>query len=182
MLIGVKQYAYWIVIKVDYQLKNNNHMGRLRLFIPIIFMCLLTYSCNSFQTKTELIDTTSDSIQQSFSENILYPAESDTMLLDIQNGKATVMIHKQARQYINLKFFSGDYSKVTGVITSPDSMANIRFSQIVMPDDQMDGPFGKDITYDLPKKGDYLLLLHENQMAGDPWEGTFQVTLTLSKP
>lgn len=157
-------------------------MAKVTFLVLIASVSLLTYSCSNSHRKSESVAVTSDSIQQSFSENVLYPAESDTMLLDIQNGKATVEIHKQARQYINLKFSSGDYSKVTGVITSSDTMANIRFSQIVMPDGQMDGPFGRDITYDLPVKGDYLLLLHENQMAGDPWEGNFQVTLTLSKP
>lgn len=157
-------------------------MTRITLLFLIATVCL-SYSCSNSHRKNESVAVTSDNAQQRLTTtDVLHPSDSDTILLDVQNGKATIQIHKRAGQGINLQFSSGDYSKVTGVITSPDSMANIRFSQIVMPDGQMDGPFGREITYELPVKGDYLLLLRENLMAGDPWEGDFQVTVTLSKP
>jgi hypothetical protein len=150
--------------------------------VPISLVCLLAYSCTNLQRKTESVATTNDTIQtKSVQDPVLHLSDSDTILLDIQNGKATVQIYKQADQGINLRFPSGDYTRMTGMITSKDSMANIRFSQIVMPDGQMDGPFGKDISYGLPVKGDYLLLLRENLMAGDPWAGDFQVTVMLSR-
>jgi hypothetical protein len=95
------------------------------------------------------------------------------------NGTASLKIHKKKDQRIGLKFNSEDYKKLIGHLSSEDSTANIRFSGITLPDGSMDGPFWNEITYDLPLKGDYLLFIHENQMAGDPWEGDFEVTLSL---
>jgi hypothetical protein len=114
-------------------------------------------------------------------DTIIYPSDSDTIWINIVDGKGTVRIHKKEQQNINLKFSSQDYTQMYGVLSFRDSTANIRFSQITMPNGSMDGPFGKDITYDLKEKGNYRLSVHESLMAGDPWAGDFTVTINLSK-
>jgi len=57
--------------------------------------------------------------------------------------------------------------------------ANIRFSQIFMPDGSSDGPFDRKLSYRLSKKGQYKLLIGENMMAGDEWKGKVKITISL---
>ena len=43
--------------------------------------------------------------------------------------------------------------------------ANIRISQIVLPDGTTDGPFGQQLTYNIKQKGDYMLIINKSNMA-----------------
>ncbi len=67
------------------------------------------------------------------------------------------------------------------VVTFPATSTggNLRLSQIIMPDGNMDGPFGTDSTVELTQFGGYELIFHENMMSGDPWSGNAIVTITL---
>ncbi len=57
---------------------------------------------------------------------------------------------------------------------------NLRLSQIVMPDGNMDGPFGTDMTVSLAQIGGYELRFSENQMSGDRWSGNAIITISLT--
>lgn len=154
-------------------------MTSLKTIIIICLTSLLLCACNNSPRQAATVSTSEDATSPT--NTVLHPAEADTITLNIQNGKATARIYKVADQHINIKFNAGDFTRMTGTVTSPDSTANIRFSQILMPDGQMDGPFGRDISYNLDKRGNYVLFLHENQMAGDPWAGEIIVGLSLSR-
>lgn len=71
--------------------------------------------------------------------------------------------------------------KLTGNIEaiSPEGKKqnNIRFSQIISPSGDEDGPFGPAIKYDLTEGGGWQLIVSENQMSGDPWTGEFKMTI-----
>lgn len=54
---------------------------------------------------------------------------------------------------------------------------NIRFNQIQLPDGTMDGPFMRDITYTIPKKGEVWLIIGKNNMADGKTTGNFSVTV-----
>ena len=54
---------------------------------------------------------------------------------------------------------------------------NIRFSQIISPNGDGDGPFGPTISYDLNEAGQWQLIVSENQMSGDPWKGEFKMSI-----
>lgn len=153
-----------------------------KLFFSIAIICLFISSCITSTKKNEVttnIDSTQ--VKKTALNNIISPSENDTVRVNIVNGTASLQIHKEERKYVNLAFNSADYTKMTGTLSSKDSLANIRFNNIVLPNGEMDGPFGREITYDLPVKGDYILSIHESLMAGDPWAGDFEVTISLSK-
>lgn len=152
-----------------------------RSFIIIILISFITYGCTGPQEKGNISQVKQLSDSESDIDSILYPTESDTIHINIQNGAGHLKIHKREREYVNLAFNSQDFTKMTATLSSKDSTANIRFNQIVMPNGDMDGPFSSTISYDLPVKGDYLLFIHENQMAGDPWSGDFEISISLSK-
>ena len=80
-----------------------------------------------------------------------------------------------------ISFINADGKSLEVAIRFPDasSGANLRWSQIVLPDGTMDGPFGMHTGYNLAQKWWYTLIFSENQMAGDRWSGEAEITLTL---
>lgn len=108
------------------------------------------------------------------------PSDSGIIQLKLVNGETHIRSRKVPNQNIEIQFKSDGYKKLTAHLSSPDSMANIRFAQIVMPDGTMDGPFGRELEYDLPQNGLYKVSIHESMMAGDPWGGEFAVDVKLS--
>jgi hypothetical protein len=54
---------------------------------------------------------------------------------------------------------------------------NVRFSQIVMPDGNSDGPFGLQMKYELNQKGLYKLIIGPNLMAEGKRSGDFLIRL-----
>ncbi|MCD7900806.1 MAG: hypothetical protein LUH22_13310 [Bacteroides sp.] len=148
-------------------------------------MCLIcffvVFACTNTQKNLNQDNTYAVNSLRVETPPTLYPAPLDTVSFEMLYTSETKRIDKKANQNIYLKFPSLDYTRMNGKITLLDSLSNIRFSQIILPDGTMDGPFGNEMSYHLPIKGEYVLILHENMMAGDPWEGTFDVTLTISK-
>lgn len=76
---------------------------------------------------------------------------------------------------IKIKNFSG--TKISGNITSPDSKLNIRFNQIRLANGEFDGPFGREINYDVKDKGEIWLIIGKNLMADGDLKGKFTVQL-----
>jgi hypothetical protein len=68
--------------------------------------------------------------------------------LDLTNGTGMLRIDKGARAKARVHFMSNTPSELTVHLTTPgDQMANIRVTQIILPDGQSDGPFGRDMTF-----------------------------------
>lgn len=66
---------------------------------------------------------------------------------------------------------------IEAVSESGKEQGNIRFSQIISPSGNADGPFGPTIKYDLTEAGTWKLIVNENQMSGDPWTGEFKMII-----
>jgi hypothetical protein len=67
--------------------------------------------------------------------------------------------------------------KLTASVAPIPASGNIRIAQIISPSGNADGPFGNSMTYNLNEAGNWKLILSENQMAGDPWEGQYNLTI-----
>lgn len=67
--------------------------------------------------------------------------------------------------------------KITGKITSESGNQNIRFNNIELNNQSIDGPFGQDIEYNLNQKGDYSLVIGKSLMADGSQKGKFSVQL-----
>lgn len=105
------------------------------------------------------------------------PPEDGSVSTTFFDGRARALIHKESNRTVYLTFDCEKGKLLRGRLSSKDPDANLRISQIILPDGSMDGPFGWDIAYDLPETGTYRLAIHENMMAGTPWEGDFRVEL-----
>lgn len=69
--------------------------------------------------------------------------------------------------------------KLFANVMSVEMNANIRISQIISPTGKADGPFGEKTNYNLSESGDWKIVLSENQMAGDPWKGEYQLLISI---
>ncbi|GEN75201.1 hypothetical protein [Chryseobacterium hagamense] len=54
---------------------------------------------------------------------------------------------------------------------------NIRFNQIKLPNGDYDGPFGREITYDVKGKGEVWLIVGKSNMASGSTKGSFTVSV-----
>lgn len=69
--------------------------------------------------------------------------------------------------------------KLFANVMSVEMDANIRISQIISPSGKADGPFGEKTNYNLDESGNWKIVLSENQMAGDPWKGEYQLLISI---
>lgn len=90
---------------------------------------------------------------------------SDTLVLKLAMDSANDHL------IIPLKISSG--KELFASLSSEDKHANIRISQVQLPDSTFDGPFGRDLNYNMKTAGNYKLIIGENMMAGDRWKGNF---------
>jgi len=150
----------------------------VKKFFVFFIGIALVYACtNNNKTQNETQQATPEVVKK---DSIITPSDSGIVNLDLTDGVGKISIRKKADQTVYIQFTSVGYNKISAKLSSPDSLANIRFSQIFLPDGTMDGPFGSDMEYTLPTDGVYKISVHENMMAGDPWQGVFNVYVELS--
>lgn len=72
-----------------------------------------------------------------------------------------------------------NYSKpeIHGSISPQKNNMNVRFNQIKLSDGTYDGPFGREISYQIKNKGEVWLIIGKNLMAEGAVEGDFSVTV-----
>lgn len=76
---------------------------------------------------------------------------------------------------IKIKNFTG--KNIDGKIDPTNPKMNIRFNQIKLPMGDYDGPFGRDIHYDIKEKGEIWLIIAKSNMASGDVTGKFTVSL-----
>jgi hypothetical protein len=80
-------------------------------------------------------------------------------------------------QELLLKISDYDKPKIKGTISTKQNDFNIRFNQIRLPNGDYDGPFGRDITYDVKGKGEVWLIIGKSNMASGNTKGSFTVSV-----
>lgn len=92
----------------------------------------------------------------------------------------TIRIQHHSRIPTKISFINSQAkSIVVSIVFLNGSGANLRLSQIILPNGTMDGPFGQKTGYNLMQLGGYELIFNENMMAGEPWSGEANIILTL---
>jgi len=155
----------------------------MRKTVLLLSICIafVFSGCKTDPKKSADSSVTETPIPVEKTQQLVLPSDSGIVKIDLSNGKGTVRTQKKEDQTIYFEFVSKGYKTLYARLSSQDSLANIRFSQIFMPDGTMDGPFGRDMQYTLPSDGLYRISVHENMMAGDPWGGIFTVDVQLTK-
>jgi hypothetical protein len=72
-------------------------------------------------------------------------------------------------------------ARLTAILVPETKSMNIRFTQLIMPDSTMDGPFGQQFNYDLKQKGVYKIIISPNNMADGKTKGDFLIRLSVKE-
>ncbi|MFY1046816.1 hypothetical protein [Chryseobacterium sp. GP-SGM7] len=78
-------------------------------------------------------------------------------------------------QKLVLKIKNYQKSDLKAIVLPKNNNMNIRFNQIKTPDGKFDGPFGREISYKIPKNGEVWLIIGKNLMAEGDLTGDFSV-------
>lgn len=158
----------------------------------LVLSMLTISSCTLTDTLTPVTPTDTGAIDQTGTTNTGNTDNQPPLVEDISgSGGAyypifdgietrTIRVMHQTGASTTVSFVNSEARAVAVSIAFPSaSWANLRLSQIVMPDGTMDGPFGQKTGYNLKQLGWYEFIFHENMMAGDPWSGEADITFTL---
>lgn len=76
-----------------------------------------------------------------------------------------------------LKITNFNNPNIKAKISTKEKDFNIRFNQIKLPNGDYDGPFGREITYDVKGKGEVWLIIGKSNMASGNTKGNFSVSV-----
>lgn len=82
---------------------------------------------------------------------------------------------------VYVKFKNEETSELKSAIITPTGKGNIRFNQIIFPDNTSDGPFGMEVEMKLTQIGNHVLVIGHSLMADHPYQGKFKVQLENKK-
>lgn len=148
----------------------------MKAFVLSILSSLLLITCKAGSNKTtaEAADSTA-SVKETISRDSGTipgpPVSKDTsMTITFDSSRQQSIYSRLGRTGPNIVYhFSIEKPETIVARIVPDKVGcNVRITQIVMPGNKTDGPFGLDIKYKLPRKGNYQLIVGHNMMAGDP--------------
>ncbi len=83
---------------------------------------------------------------------------------------------KDGQEFI-LKITNFDKPNIKAKISTNEKDFNIRFNQIKLPNGDYDGPFSREITYDIKEKGEVWLIIGKSNMASGNTKGNFTVSI-----
>lgn len=144
----------------------------------ILLLSIFIFSCQQSKNKNVTMNS-SDTIvlKKNKPEN---KQIGDTLYMYFKENKDSIFaeglldsIHP--RIYVKIK--NNDLSKLKASIIPSTANGNIRFNQIISPDNTSDGPFGRDLTIELKQKGNYILVIGHSLMADNAYWGKFEVKL-----
>jgi len=151
-------------------MKNFNNSFRNSALLFTAFALFASCNSNSASKNDNSADTVADSI--SITESIDSASSIPSKAIELKSNWDSIKLHKISKESDTITFNSDSFKGINAEIISGKT-GNIRINQIIMPDQQSDGPFGKDLDYSLDEKGDYKLIVGESLMQGDPFEGDY---------
>lgn len=80
-------------------------------------------------------------------------------------------------QKMVLKIKNFDRAKIVGTITPENPPMNIRFNQIKLANGDYDGPFGRELNYEIKEKGEIWLIIAKSNMASGDASGKFKIRI-----
>ncbi|HMQ68557.1 MAG TPA: hypothetical protein PKA90_05980 [Ignavibacteria bacterium] len=80
---------------------------------------------------------------------------------------------------ISYEFEASEGQTLKASVKPKDGDGNVRINQIYYPDGKADGPFGEKMNYKLNRSGNWKLIIGEDMMAGEPWKGTYLLTIEI---
>ncbi|MDH2206178.1 MULTISPECIES: hypothetical protein [Empedobacter] len=158
----------------------------MKKYSPIIILSIAIGAIIIYcMTKNEPL-TMGDSVQKVIKKDSSFqeiafasPKTMNNSELKLIHGKGEFEIEKEAKEQQTFSFRNDSSSSVFIQIIPKNKLGNIRINQLISPNNEKDGPFGREINYDLTEKGLYQIRIGESLMQGDPFEGKYTLKLQL---
>ena len=147
----------------------------------ILLLSIFILSCQQSKTKNVTVNSSDTIVLKKDKKNKPESKQiGDTLYMYFKENKDSIItevlldsIHP--RIYVKIK--NNYLSKLKATIIPSTANGNIRFNQIISPDNTSDGPFGKELKIELKQKGNYILVIGHSLMADNPYWGKFEVKL-----
>lgn len=146
----------------------------MKSILYIIPIAIFLSSCNSPKQEDNSANVPVDSVQSVSETSDSTHLNLKEKAIELKSSWDSIRLHKISKVSDTISFDSKDFKQINAELHS-DKPGNIRFNMIILPDNNSDGPFGKDIQYSLDKKGDYKLIVGESLMQGDPFDGNYTI-------
>lgn len=156
-----------------------------KLSYSIIFVVSIFFvSCNQ-KDKIEIIPVAiSDTIvSENDKSKVKNQQIDDTIYLNFIDEKGLFTVEgliDSIHPRIYVKFENDKIGKLKAKIVTKTEKGNIRFNQIVFPNQTADGPFGTDLNLELKQTGKHMLVIGHSLMADNPYVGKFKVELQIT--
>lgn len=151
-------------------------------FFAMFIIFFAFYNCKSpdIKSQNKLTDVAiSDTILPQSKYDSLAVKNNEILPFSSKVKKITAYANKIEGQKFNLFFDVTTQTKAFVKISTDKPTDNIRIDQIINPNQESDGPFGKEIEFPLYQGGMYEIVLAESLMQGSPFQGNFKVEIEL---
>ena len=155
-------------------------------FFLLVLISIFSFSCQQKESKLAPVQTSEPiskekKIQSKSKEN---RQTGDTIFMNFRNEKGFFIAEgslDSIHTKVYVKFTNENTGELKASIIPRKGKGNIRFNQIIFPDNTSDGPFGMDLKIPLKQKGNYILLVGHSLMADNPYFGKFELQLENKK-
>ncbi|WP_407484083.1 hypothetical protein [Elizabethkingia meningoseptica] len=151
--------------------------------LPLVLIISCSKNPNKIIQKKDSADYTINKADTLHHEKI---QEEEHMVTDslitrvIDMNKLPVEVREEftnENQKLVLRLKNTKMVKISGQIIPDSGPQNIRFNNIELNNQSIDGPFGRDFNYEVNQKGDYSIVIGKSLMADGSQKGKFKVQL-----
>ncbi|MNK01529.1 hypothetical protein D3C87_193340 [compost metagenome] len=141
-------------------------MGKLQLLIMNVLVIFLYGACQLPQSPPQSNTNESKHKEKDLPSNVTFFGGGRSKEMNMVSGKTdTIFISVHQADSVLIK------------IKTPTDTANVRISQLFLPDGSADGPFGQELTYRFKNVGQYHITVNENKMIGSHYSGPYVVQI-----
>ena len=159
----------------------------------LIVLLVIVFSCNNKNQNIAKADSTTfrydtikkitDTISNKVTDTINSIAVSDSVIyIKFEKDSVSTTVSGQMKGInhpVTVYIPTKQGKQLMAILTTSESVANIRFNQIFTPDGKADGPFGKELKRAIYQQGMYKLIISEDMMQGDEYKGNFKLKITV---
>lgn len=161
-----------------YQLVNNMKF----VYFAMLFLAFTLLGCQSSSEKQS-----EETAREEFAPDLTPPEDDGSLVVNDstielqldQSGETLKTNIEKEYQRIEIVVPNVQTDSLIGHLTLPGEQRNIYFSEISMPDNETDGPFGKEIRYATSKAGTYIVTVSPNTRASGTIVGPVEIKIDL---
>ncbi|UCA61757.1 hypothetical protein KB553_09545 [Chryseobacterium rhizoplanae] len=121
-----------------------------------------------------------DTVRSTENQNVHRTVANNVITRIVDMHKFPIEIEEEftkENQKLVLQLMNARRTKISGRIVPESDQMNIRFNNIELNKQSIDGPFGRDFEYELNQTGDYSIVIQKSLMASGSQIGKFKILL-----